>query len=683
MKSLEEVSKEISEKLGKLRKYQEVVLGEILKEISKGRRFVVVCLPTGSGKTWIEIALALSLLDEGRILVIEPTRFLCDQMYVKAWRKVFPGIGKDYEGKCQELLEEKRRIAISTPKTALKAMELGASFDVIIVDEAHRMFLSKVYHEILRKGDPKICVGFTALVPKKKIEEGLEKGFPLEAPKMIKYDFRALSEIDPTFSPPKAILDIYEAEFCKEELELWKKLINASIKEEKSILRFFSWILESYGSKAFMESYERALAKGKIKKIEMSLPETSHKARALRKVLQDYTSMMGEIPLISIISRRATAKEFYSELKKYYGKVFFLSGETPREERIKLIKEISSLPSFAISTTSVGEEGIDLPEAQVLILGDLLKSPVKFYQRLGRLIRISSKSKIKYLVILVTPRAQEYENLVKATDRLRMEGVDVDWILLNPKEKGIEATIKEMVLEEEKNLGRPHVPLRLLALSVGKDPIEILEKHLGDLKRKSSLYSPLLVFTAPIVRGDEEVKRAIKKAEKEILRAPIISYILKNVREGKLMYYYDPEVLGSIIAERIEGLRKRCKEENKEWIGEVYLQIDRKALTLPMWNVFLTEKFEKVKEELLKSLEREREGKQFQLYLRKAIYSENSRRLMLDLVVQFELDVKIFLRPQISYYEIPEDLLEKYLEILHLSLDLAFVEALSEISPSF
>jgi len=83
-------------------------------------------MPTGSGKTLLEEFVAFYALRGGykRVLVLEPTRFLCDQMYKKQWLIVFDRIvGKEYEGNCQDILDSFKKIVIATPKTPLKCVK--------------------------------------------------------------------------------------------------------------------------------------------------------------------------------------------------------------------------------------------------------------------------------------------------------------------------------------------------------------------------------------------------------------------------------------------------------------------------------------------------------------------------------------------------------------------------------
>lgn len=75
-----------------------------------------------------------------KVLVLEPTRFLCDQMYSTIWRKLFGDIvGKEYEGRCTNFLDKHKKIILSTPITALKCIQaIGGNFNVLIIDEVHK-----------------------------------------------------------------------------------------------------------------------------------------------------------------------------------------------------------------------------------------------------------------------------------------------------------------------------------------------------------------------------------------------------------------------------------------------------------------------------------------------------------------------------------------------------------------
>jgi len=102
----------------RLREYQRAVWSEVEGELSRGMREIIVAMPTGSGKTFVEMLAAYWGLAAGSdVLVIEPTRFLCEQQFRKQWSRVLgsPLVSFDYEGRCDPSAWS-RRVVISRPR---------------------------------------------------------------------------------------------------------------------------------------------------------------------------------------------------------------------------------------------------------------------------------------------------------------------------------------------------------------------------------------------------------------------------------------------------------------------------------------------------------------------------------------------------------------------------------------
>lgn len=99
-----------------------------------------------------------------------------------------------------------------------------------------------------------------------------------------------------------------------------------------------------------------------------------------------------------------------------------------------------------IISSIVGEEGVDLPEAGLLVFLDTTKSPLRFYQRLGRLIRARSSRPVKYLVGVYTVGTSEYESLPAGVSNLLAEGIDVSFVVVNLEEKGLYRALKQYLI---------------------------------------------------------------------------------------------------------------------------------------------------------------------------------------------------------------------------------------------
>ncbi len=488
-----------------LHKYQESVAKEIIIHIEHGDRFITVSMPTGSGKTVLEMLTAEYLLGRGykRILVLEPTRFLCDQMYPK-WRRLIE-TGKEYEGDCWSFLNW-YPVVISTPRTALKCISnLKDKFDAVIIDEVHHAIAGKYYNGLISELKPRIVVGFTALLPS-------EKAYKVSVSKirevvgelrLLHYDFQKLSRIDPEFSPPKALVDIFDSELDEEETEVYDALYFGRLPGDAKSVYFLERTFSRYGKQAFCESLFRAMERGRITESPQAHRIVrfcksigySHKARTLLDALTVYNPEENPKirPVIVFTSRKATAYEFknaiLNRLKVPPCRVEILTSDLPKDKRRELISRAKKGDVHIIISTLVGEEGVDIPEAGVLVMTDVSKSPIRFYQRLGRLIRISSPMNAKLFVITMTPKTEEYGDLSEAVWNLYAEGVDVSYILLNLEEKLTTKKLLDYVKIITDMLGSKWASYMLLTQGdESKDPVEY---YLGALKSNENFQHAL------------------------------------------------------------------------------------------------------------------------------------------------------------------------------------------------
>lgn len=334
--------------------YQKVVAKELLRRM-KNSRFIVVMMPTGSGKTLLEVFTAWALIKLGfNVLVLEPTRFLVDQATKKTWIPVLHGgqggisIGSDYEGRC-DVYDVNYKIIISTPQTALKCVERLPSINIaLVVDEVHHTYSSKYYSELIEKLRPKYAVGFTALVPTSKKLKLPEKIYSIMGePYYLAYDFTALEKMG-SYIAPKVILDIYDAELGDHLQNLYMKLyLNSFEGIDRRLQSFLARTLMMYGLDAYCESLYNAIEKGRAEKpreeellapcMNSFLENQNHKVRVLLEALSDYWDDSIK-PVIIFTSRVATAQKAIeliqdNALLSTQLNVSLLTGQTSKEER--------------------------------------------------------------------------------------------------------------------------------------------------------------------------------------------------------------------------------------------------------------------------------------------------------------------------------------------------------------
>ncbi|QGA54051.1 DEAD/DEAH box helicase [Sulfolobus sp. E5-1-F] len=637
---LNELNELIREKLGiETYPYQNYVSEEIKKNLDR-KRFILVSMPTGSGKTLIELSVAYYLTKKkvSNIVVLEPTRLLCDQMYQRFWRKVFgDDVGVEYEGNC-ESFEKGKKIIVSTPFTTAKCLDKA---DAIIVDEVHHAIGDARYEEVLVDLEPNFLIGFTALLPSYKkylIDSRLVK--LLGQPEYLAYDFKSLSTIDPSFKLPKAIADIFDSEFNNLEDSVYEAFFKGLIKGKKETVKFLELTFYTYGKEAFCESYRRLIGKIEENPYIDSICDSkdlSHKARALRSVLNIYKVEEFK-PVLIFTSRKSTAYEFERAISDM-GKVKVITGDSPRYERLKVVHDLRKGEIDVLISTIVGEEGIDIPEAKLLIMTDVPQSALRFYQRLGRLIRGKEKeegeSAIKYLVVTLTPKTSEYDNLDEALRNLYLEGVDVSYLIEKREDKGPVARVVDII---NKSGGR------------------VLINQIDDTKKRSTL-------------------SLLSLLESNESKSHIDEYVDRTLRDGKALYYYDEEMMGKVISQVLLGsycnigfgetYMRLCNSEYKK-IGEILwkkkgsIKLDKKSSLRLFMKLFLSSNLDEVINELSSKkseYEKELEGKDYNV---EVTMGKVGNGLMAQILISASVDsVTVNPKVQINYYNLKDEKLAK------------------------
>ena len=707
-----------------LKRYQVYVARELVGAIEEGERFVIVSMPTGSGKTFLEMFAAFYAGRRGfrRVLVLEPTRFLCDQMYRRLWSRVFgSSVGREYEGECSDFLNPAKAVVISTPITAWKCVRClggGSTFDFVVVDEVHHLFGNRYYVELLSYLRPRVTVGFTALLPSEKLLVAHELEGVLGRPRLLHYDFRKLADVDPEFRPPIAIADLFDAELSGSELEVYNKLLSGVLTGDPRRDKFLERVLVSYGRRAFCESYSRFLQRGEVASSSEAdslcrEPGYSHKARAVLEVADSYGTDLWQGKLALVYTGRvATAQEMGEALggKLQGRRVEVLTGRIGRDERLELLRKLREGRISVLVSTRVGEEGIDIPEASLLVMTDIPRSPLRFYQRIGRLIRMGSPERLKHLAVVLTPRTFEYDNLGEVLWRLYEEGVDVSYIVTNIDVTGktsVDHVVSMVSRVEEGAPIPPSVPLLIYGRevegrriidtissfveSMNRDPEvrEILEEltHYWGVQPESAEDLEELVFITLVttISSRDLKKRVLEKLRiLEISRNRMYRLLNEAIRMGKLLYIYDIEALSDIVAYEVTRLYTSCTQGYCE---NLFFRLDKKEVLRLFTRVFTPGRLDEILESLRRSLERcraevgsLRNGLNADAWVSIPRWNESQKALISQGHVWVSSQGRgVRLLAQVNYYDINPGLLkerEKIEELAKLNTEVALWRAL-------
>lgn len=391
----------------------------------------VLGLPTGSGKTLIAVMWVRELLSKRRarkVLILEPTRVLVEQVskYFRdvANLKAVPIYGV-VPKKHRVTLWRKAVIAVATPETALNDISevTDSGYDAIVVDECHHTTGKDAYAEFIRatRNLFKKRLGLSAYIP------------PSRAAEIKEYigEIKVWGWDDPRIKPyvPRWIGEVYEAELndAEEKLlqELERKRNNLTGRERGLVQLAIRWFVRD-GALALAESLKKPTKLANLLQDVNSLLTTgvrpAHKMDSLVRILRDHE---GFRKAIIFIERVAVAKYVASELRMYNS--VLVCGKSNIEANIReVLRRVKSGAVKVIVSTSAGEEGLDLPEADLLVIWSSVASPLRFIQRHGRILRATSvQGPPKFVAYIITPHTIDTDSFVDSIEQARKAGVDV------------------------------------------------------------------------------------------------------------------------------------------------------------------------------------------------------------------------------------------------------------------
>lgn len=413
----------------KPRLYQE----KILSTATKGNTLVV--LPTGLGKTLVAVMLGLVRQKKGKILVMSPTKPLVEQ-HAKTIEEV-TGIGPQVLhgsigfDKRQKLWDTDWIVA--TPQTVQRDIVRGVDigeFALVVFDEAHRATGDYAYTYIanhyMEKAKEPLILALTASPGNtdEKIQEVMSN-------LSIKH-VEVRIESDPDVRP-----------YIKEKTINWQavnltKSYSTYVGKVKNVLRRYLRALKSMGYlksadmsrlrksvllkvqtgidgdydamsavaaslKAFhaleLIETQSSLAYGKYlgrlkgdktraaKELLLALPEPPKEEHPKLDVLVHLLKSQ-PLPTIVFANYRDQVDYIVARLKaegitasRFIGQK---NGMTQKKQK-ETVQEFRNGVHTVLVSTSVGEEGIDLPSVETLIFYEPVSSAVRYIQRRGRL----------------------------------------------------------------------------------------------------------------------------------------------------------------------------------------------------------------------------------------------------------------------------------------------------------
>jgi len=499
----------------------------------------VVCLPTGTGKTIIALSFIYQLVDklEGKVLVLEPTRFLVQQV---AKRFSYEGFDVSYIHSGVSIRDWNKRIVVTTPESALSYISArhdivrdtaSQEFPITVIDECHHTIGQDPFAKVIKYLRNSIKLGLSALIPKNRENIISDSIGPISI-----WDFKDLE--GKGYEKPYVIAEVYDSPLRDYELKVYKQLYYMWLKGYgfSYYASLAMTMLSRDGSDSLLDSSRRnnefsAFIKSTV---DISkIPSTPHKLSSLKNILEDHRDFE---KAIVFVSRRINVESIISNLKEY-NPVPIVGGvkTSDPKAREKMLRDAEKSNSKLIVATSAGDEGIDIPEIDLLIFWSQTTSPTRLYQRLGRGLRPSNK--VKYAIFIVTPETRDYDVLPEGLQSLAWEGIDCNGIFdeTTPIWPGRSRQISEYINELAESVGAKAVNGKLIIealLRSGFEPTYMT--WLRSIGKIESTYKYRSYLNAKKIKG--------------ILR--------DSVKSGSVYFFYDALDLVERLTSEIDKLEK-------------------------------------------------------------------------------------------------------------------------------
>lgn len=330
-----------------------------------GRRGIVV-LPTGTGKTYVALK-AMARLSKPTLIIV-PTIDLLSQWGERVQSHL--GYESGYLGGGKQ---EIRGVTIATYDSAyLWAERLGNRFILVVFDEVHHL-PAQSYRRIAEFSAAPYRLGLTA-TPER--EDGLDRLYPMLVGGIV-YS-AGVKELAGVEIAPFKVRRVY-VDLTPEERRTYD--------EDE---RLFTEILKRLGlrmrSQDDFQRLVRLTARNReARKALLARLEMNKIAMNSRAKMEKLREILAETSTSSILIFTRYNKLAYDISREFLIPV--ITHETPKKERGEILGDFRRGIYRAVVTSTVLDEGIDVPDATLAVVLGGFGTSRQFVQRLGRVVR--------------------------------------------------------------------------------------------------------------------------------------------------------------------------------------------------------------------------------------------------------------------------------------------------------
>lgn len=389
------------------------------------RDTAVICLPTGTGKTLVGCMWACEVLNQtnsDRILVVEPSRFLVQQIHTYYDEQTtIPTTHVDGTTPPSQRAGawDEGQVVVTTPHTAVNDLD-HLDFDAVVVDECHHAVGQHAFAQLLTHTNFAYKLGLSATIPADR-ENGIETAIG---------PIRRWSWTDlPDEHVPDWIGHIVDTRYPEAYRDVVDELEAARRELSETNLAGLPSLgirmLCRDGALALEETLSKETTMGEVlsDRVGPALTECQplHKLSAGKETLNTYDFEKAVI----FVDRVVVARRITEALNDYTTVSLLGRLHSSRSAQEEAVETAQDGETDVIVATAAGEEGIDLPAADLLLVWSNVVSSVRFIQRLGRIMRPSGTDMPRNAVYLATPDSPDYEALRRGIVEAQKAGLDV------------------------------------------------------------------------------------------------------------------------------------------------------------------------------------------------------------------------------------------------------------------
>lgn len=406
-----------------LRPYQREAL-----EWADQQESAVLCQPTGSGKTVVGAAWACRVLNEpdsDRLLVVTPARLLAEQFANALTEQTTIPTETLYGTTAPEERESlwgHGTAVVTTAHAAIRDLQ-HLAFDAIIVDECHHATGDHATARLLRSFDVNRRLGLSATVPQSRQRSVEQLIGPVK-----RWSYRDL----PAEHVPEWIGTVSDVPYPSSYLDVRDTLEELRADHRGTQLAGLTsraiGMLSSHGALALEETIDGDTLMGECFGDELKPPlsrcQPVHKLEECRRVFDGHDFEKG----IVFVDRVAVAEHLCSKLEGYNTIQLVGRQHSSRAEQERILDRAGGEVIDVIVATRAGEEGVDLPAVDLLLVWSNTPTAIRFVQRLGRMMRPTDRNALKRAVFLATPDSPDYEDLRTGVRQAQSAGFELSGI---------------------------------------------------------------------------------------------------------------------------------------------------------------------------------------------------------------------------------------------------------------